>query len=78
MAPRSVTRCVPLIEKQGMTPAPSTPAEFKKFVQDSIAIIQRAATLAAIPKVDDWIETRTLYFSQANYFLTSDGLGLSL
>lgn len=53
MAPRSVTRFVALIEKQGMTPAPSTPAEFKKFVQDSIAIIQRAATLAAIPKVDD-------------------------
>ena len=44
---------VALIEKQGMAPAPSTPEEFKKFVQDSIAIIQRAATLAAIPKVDD-------------------------
>jgi tripartite-type tricarboxylate transporter receptor subunit TctC len=44
---------VALIEKQGMTPAPSTPAEFKKFVEDSIAIIQRAATSAAIPKVDD-------------------------
>jgi hypothetical protein len=44
---------VALIEKQGMAPAPSTPAEFKKFVEDSIAIIQRAATLAAIPKVDD-------------------------
>ncbi len=44
---------VALIEKQGMTPAPSTPAEFKKIVEDSIAFIQRAASLTAIPKVGE-------------------------
>ena len=44
---------IALIEKQGMTPAPSTPEQFRKFVQDSIATVQRAALAANIPKVDD-------------------------
>ncbi|MBN9428822.1 MAG: tripartite tricarboxylate transporter substrate binding protein [Burkholderiales bacterium] len=43
---------VEVIEKNGLTPAPSSPEEFRSFVERSINTISRAAQAAKIPKVD--------------------------
>lgn len=43
---------VAVIEKSGLTPAPSTPEAFRSFVERSIASIGKAASAARIPKVD--------------------------
>jgi tripartite-type tricarboxylate transporter receptor subunit TctC len=41
------------LEKQGLTPTPSTPEEMRQFVVTSINTMVRAATAAKIPKVDN-------------------------
>ncbi|MDB5822425.1 MAG: hypothetical protein JWR21_1129 [Herminiimonas sp.] len=43
---------VELTAKQGLTPTPSTPEEFRKFVADSIRTMEKAAEVAKIAKVD--------------------------
>lgn len=43
---------VQAIDKQGLTPRPTTPQAFQAFVKDSIASLVRATEVAQIPKLD--------------------------